>query len=531
MKAVTGAEMRAIDRRATEEYGIPSLLLMEHAALRVAEEAEAMLRASGGRLIRIVAGKGNNGGDGLAAARLLHLRGVAVSVALIADPASLQGDARANLEIVQRMGIPLAAGIRQPAASSEARAPATLPAADGLLTADLILDALLGTGVRGAATGDAAAAIEAMNGAEAPILAVDLPSGLDADTGQTPGPCVRAARTVTFALPKRGLLLYPGRKHAGEIVVGDIGIPRPLLEDPAIRCEAITREVAARRLPARPADGHKGTFGRVFLLAGSPGLTGAATLSSEAALRVGAGLVTLGVPRSLNAILEAKLTEAMTLPLPETESGAHTIDAWDEIAERALSADVVAVGPGVGRHPRTVDLVLRVLRERRGALVVDADGLNAIADAGEGAAWAAPDQVILTPHPGEMARLLGTKTEEVQSNRLATAERAASRFGCTVVLKGAGTIVAAPDGRLWIGPAGIAALATGGTGDVLTGVVAGLLAQGVSPVDAAVAGVFLHTRAGERLAARVGDAGVLAGDLLTELPQVIREIRDYGDRG
>jgi hydroxyethylthiazole kinase-like uncharacterized protein yjeF len=520
VKAVTGAEMRALDRRATDEFGIPSLLLMEHAALRVTEQAEAMLRERGGRRVLVIAGKGNNGGDGLAAARMLAGRGFDLSVLLVADPDALQGDARTNLEMVRRLGISLSRW------------------AHGCLPpADLILDALLGTGVRGAPTGDAAAAIEAMNAAggsgpsAAPILAVDLPSGLNADTGRAPGPCVQAARTVTFALPKRGLLLYPGRRLAGELVVGDIGIPQRLLENESLLCEAITPESAARRLPQRPPDGHKGTFGRAFLLAGSAGMTGAAALSSAAALRVGAGLVTLGVPASLNPILEVKLTEAMTLPLPETETAAHTIDAWEQVTARVAEADAVAVGPGMGRHPRTRALVLRVLAERRRPLVVDADGLNAVADAEGAVAWAAPEQVLLTPHPGEMARLLGTKTYEVESNRLATAEQAARQFGCVVILKGAGTVVAVPDGRSWIGPAGTAALATGGTGDVLTGVLTGLLAQGVAPVDAAIAGVYVHARAGERLAATVGAAGVIAGDLLRELPRVLREMKGFGGEG
>jgi hydroxyethylthiazole kinase-like uncharacterized protein yjeF len=525
MKAVTGAQMREIDRRAEVEYGIPSLLLMENAALRVVEAAEVMLSAAGGRRVAIVAGKGNNGGDGLAAARHLAGRGCEVAVWLIGDPEAVQGDARTNLEIVRRLGLPLSG-----------------PAVDErtVFDADLILDALLGTGVRGAPAGPIAAAIEAINRSPAPVLAVDLPSGLDADTGAVPGPCVRAARTVTFALPKRGLLVYPGRGQAGEIVVADIGIPRRLLEDPALETHAITPADVARILPARPPDGHKGTFGRVFVLAGSPGLTGAATLCSEAALRVGAGLLTLGIPASLNPILEVKLTEAMTLPLPETETHAHTIRAWETIAERVVTSSAVAMGPGMGRHPDTAELVRRVLRERDGPMVIDADGLNALAEPVADRSLLPPGNgsppqrhtsrelgphVVITPHPGEMARLLGTNSQEVQSNRLATAERAARELGCVVVLKGAGSIVAAPDGRLWIGPAGTAALATGGTGDVLTGVIAGLLAQGVAPLDAAIAGVYVHGHAGERLAESVGDAGTLAGDLLPLLPHVIRELK------
>jgi hydroxyethylthiazole kinase-like uncharacterized protein yjeF len=536
MKAVTGAQMREIDRRAQAEYGIPSLLLMESAALRVVEAAEEVLRAAGGRRVAVVAGKGNNGGDGLAAARHLSGRGWQVEVWLVCDPEAVQGDARTNLEIVRRLGISLhAAGSGQ------------LP---DEFDADLIIDALLGTGVRGAAAGLTATAIEAINRSGAPVLAVDLPSGLDADTGAVPGPCVKADRTVTFALPKRGLLVYPGRGQAGEIVVADIGIPRSLLEDPALPTHAITAALVAGILPARPPDGHKGTFGRVFVLAGSPGMTGAATLCSEAALRVGAGLLTLGIPASLNPILEVKLTEAMTIPLPETETHAHSISAWDTIADRVANSQVVAMGPGLGRHPETAKLVWRVLSERAGPLVVDADALNAIADRGSEALDRGTDgsavrdraprearssailgaHVIITPHPGEMARLLGTNPREVQSNRLATAERAARELGCVVVLKGAGSIVAAPDGRLWIGPAGTAALATGGTGDVLTGVIAGLAAQGLSPLDAAIAGVYVHGRAGERLAENVGDAGALAGDLPPLLPHILRDLKERGGR-
>jgi ADP-dependent NAD(P)H-hydrate dehydratase / NAD(P)H-hydrate epimerase len=520
MKAVTGAQMREIDRRAEAEYGIPSLLLMENAALRVVEAAEQMLRAGGGRRVTVVAGKGNNGGDGLAAARHLFGRGWDVTVWLVADPESVQGDARVNLEIVRQVGVPLHSGARRSGVSGDATT-SSLPSA---FEADLIIDALLGTGVRGAPTGGIAEAITAIERSPAPVLAVDLPSGLEADTGAVPGPCVTADRTVTFALPKRGLLVYPGRGRVGEIVVVDIGIPRTLLDDPALETHWITAALATGLLPARPADGHKGTFGRAFVLAGSPGMTGAATLCSEAALRVGAGLVTLGIPASLNPILEVKLTEAMTLPLPETETHAHSVRAWDAIAERVAASDVVAMGPGMGRHLETAELVKRVLRERRGPLVMDADALNALGVVGRLPA-PEPAQVVITPHAGEMARLLGTNPDDVQSNRLATAERAARELGCVVVLKGAGSIVAAPDGRLWIGPAGTAALATGGTGDVLTGVIAGLIAQRLTPLDAAIAGVFIHGRAGERLAETVGDAGTLAGDLLPLLPRVLRELK------
>jgi NAD(P)H-hydrate epimerase len=556
MNVVTGAQMREIDRRTTAEFGIPSLLLMENAALRVVAAAEEMLRAGQGRRVVVVAGKGNNGGDGFAAARHLHTRGWDVVLWLVGDPDAVQGDARVNLEIARRVGVPLWVedGMNTaPSPASESPAmggpamggpalggPATEVAAGtagsppartpgsagrpGLFdgAADLIIDALLGTGVRGAPTGEVATAIEAINQSGAPVLAVDLPSGLDADTGAVAGACIQATRTVTFALPKRGLLVYPGRARVGEIEVAEIGIPRPLLDDPALKAHWITAAQAAVRLPERPADGHKGTFGRVFVLAGSSGLTGAAILASEAALRVGAGLVTLGIPRSLNPILEVKLTEVMTLPLAETGTGALSGEAWETIAERVATCDALAIGPGLGRHPETVSLVRRVLKERQGPLVVDADALNQVAPAGLGVF---PSNAVITPHPAELARLVGTSTAEIQSNRLAAAENAARELGCVVVLKGAGTIAAAPDGHLWIGPAGTAALATGGTGDVLTGVIAGLMAQGLPPLDAAIAGVYVHGRAGEMLADEVGLAGALAGELLPILPRVLQKMR------
>jgi NAD(P)H-hydrate epimerase len=366
-----------------------------------------------------------------------------------------------------------------------------------------------------------------MNGSGIPILAVDVPSGLDADTGRAEGPCVRARQTVTLALPKLGLLLHPGRGLAGDLVVADIGMPRALIAEAEAAVCVTGEEDVRSRLPARPPDAHKGTFGRAFLLGGSVGMTGAAALAAEAALRAGAGLAFLGCPSSLNAILEAKLTEVITVPLPETESGGISDSGSDVVRAQIGASQAVAIGPGLGRHPRTAALVRQILKECAAPIVVDADALNVVAPAGPGTF---PPRAVLTPHPGEMARLLGTNTGTVQSNRVATAARAAREWECVVLLKGTPTVIAAPSGEVWLNPTGSSGMATGGTGDVLTGLTAGLLAQGLSPLAAALCAAYVHGRAGERAAGRLGEAGMLAGDVLTAVPHIFRQITDGRDR-
>jgi hydroxyethylthiazole kinase-like uncharacterized protein yjeF len=298
-------------------------------------------------------------------------------------------------------------------------------------------------------------------------------------------------------------------------------MPRPLLEDPALKTVMLDSSAIQALLPDRPADANKGSFGRVLLIAGSEGMTGAATLATEAAGRVGAGLVFVAAPRSLMPILEVKLTEQLKIGVPETDTHAHTIHAWDALSDRLAASTALAIGPGLGRHPDTVALVRRVLKESGRPLVVDADALNAVAPAGP---ETFPADAVITPHPGEMARLLATDTPSVQADRLGAAKAAAQRFGCVVVLKGAGTVIAVPDGHAWINPTGSAGMATGGTGDVLTGAIVGFLAQGLAPVEAARVAVFVHGLAGDLAAREIGDAGALAGDLLPRLPAAIRQV-------
>lgn len=506
MRACTAGQMRAMDERAVRECGLPSLLLMENAGRAVAERAAAMLAESSrpNPSVRIYCGRGNNGGDGFVAARHLLSRGIRAECVVAGDVSRIQGDARTNLTLLENQRQPVLSYLSGPSPR-----------------ADLIIDALLGTGFQGEPHGPTAEAIDTINRAETPVLSVDLPSGLDADTGHPVGKCVQATETVTFALPKLGLLVYPGRLLAGRLTVARICLPHGVVEEGAPGVEWITAERASALWPIREFSAHKGDAGRLFVLAGSVGLTGAATLTCEAALRCGAGLVTLGIPASLNDILEVKLTEAMTLPLPETPSRAHSPEAAETAREWVRRSDGFAAGPGFGRDPLSGELLRTLLADCPVPCVVDADGLNLLAPADE---KTFPARCVITPHPGEMARLLGTEVAAIESNRVEAARNAAARLGCVVVLKGPATLVAAPDGRLGVNSSGSAALATGGTGDLLTGVIAAGLARGLDPYEAAVRAVFLHGVAGEVAGERFGAPGAVAGDVMNALPEALRRL-------
>jgi len=507
MKLCTASQMQEVDRRAAAEFGMPSLLLMENAGAAVARRVWERLQHPGGCWgpVLFACGPGNNGGDGFVAARRLANRGVPVSCFLVGSRERVAGDALVNLELLERLGISLPAW-----------EPGVLPAQP-----QLVVDALLGTGFRGALREPTAAAAAWMRKCGAPVVAIDVPSGVDADTGAAADLAIQAVETITFGLPKLGLVQEPGRSHVGRLVVADISLPRPLLENPAF-AEWITAREAAPWWPERPAAAHKGSAGRVLLLAGSPGLTGAAALAGEAALRAGAGLVTVGVPASLNPILEVKLTEAMTLPLPETPGGGLSLAGLAAVQEQLPRLHALAVGPGLGRDPETGKLLRALLDLWAGPVVVDADGLNLLAPARPGAF---PSGAVLTPHPGELARLLGTAAAEVESNRIETVRAAAREFGCVVVLKGPGTCIAGPDGRLSVNGSGGPALATGGAGDVLTGIVAAALARGLPPYEAARAGVFLHGLLGDLAGESMGAPGAVAGDLVRLTPAALQCLR------
>jgi NAD(P)H-hydrate epimerase len=365
--------------------------------------------------------------------------------------------------------------------------------------------------------------VEVLNGSGKPIVAVDIPSGLEADTGKANGPCIRATHTVTFALPKLGLILEPGADYAGELHVADISIPTVLIEKEAPQRYLITADMVKEWLPPRPSAAHKGDFGRVMVVAGSRGMTGAACLVGEAALRAGAGLVTVAVPESLHDIMESKLTEVMTVPLPDTGKGSLSRDARQKILSLLENANVLAIGPGLSTVPEVVTMLRELLPSVRIPCVIDADGLNALAGEVD-VLRKIQAPVVITPHPGEMARLMGVTIREIQEDRLSVAGKAATTWNEVSLLKGARTVVAAPNGAIYINPTGNPGMATGGSGDVLTGVVAALIAQGLGPAQAASAGAYIHGLAGDIGAGIKGMIGLTAGDILLNLPAAIMNI-------
>ncbi|MDJ0789164.1 MAG: NAD(P)H-hydrate dehydratase [Myxococcota bacterium] len=502
---LVGAEaMRGLDRHSIEKLGIDGELLMESAG-RAVVRAVLEERAPGGSVL-VVCGIGNNGGDGFVVARHLHQLGVPVRIELVGDAKRLQGDAAANWARCQALDVPLA------------------PARPRVESGDVIVDALFGTGLTRNVEGPARQAIQRI--AKAPsgvrVVAVDLPSGIDADTGAILGTAVDADVTVTIGLPKLGLALEPGRGQAGRIRVARIGIDD---EAPGITAPArlLTRAGVGAALPLRPAHGHKGTFGHVLVLAGSVGKTGAAALAARGAARTGGGLVTVGCPASLNPILEAKLTEPMTVPLPETAGQTLAASGRDEILELAAARDAVVLGPGIGRDPEVLALVRELVAAISKPLVLDADGLMAFAsEPGVLAQRDAP--TIVTPHPGEASSLLGPSAAEINANRPAAARDLANRTGSVVVLKGAATVIADIE-QLCINPTGGPVLGAGGSGDVLAGVLASLLGQGAEPFEAAALGVFAHGLAADRLAAERGDAGLLASEIADALPETLAHLR------
>lgn len=515
MRVVTGSEMREFDRVTIEEIGIPGTVLMEQAGRGAAEEIACWLKARNTgsyNSVLIFAGKGNNGGDGFVIHRWLTHWGYRCTTVLLAPRETIKGDARINLEILFR----LQADVRE-ILDGEALW-ALVP---DLGRYDLLVDAILGTGLAGNVEGLSRAAIELVNEANLPVVAVDIPSGLDAIRGVPLGVAVQADFTVTFALPKLGLLLDAGHKHTGKIKVIDIGIPDQVSSRAGIQRYWMNHHLCSQMLPVRPADGHKGTFGRVFLLAGSTGLTGAAALAGEAILRSGAGLVTLGIPASLNGIMEVKLTEVMTLPLEE-EEGHLSRRAIPQILEAAAKADVVAVGPGLGQNRDLVEIMEALLSLKETPLVIDADGLNNLKPVlhllKERQAI-----TVLTPHPGEMANLVDKSVPEVLTDRSELADSFAREHEVILVLKGSPTLTAMPDGRMYINSTGNEGMGTGGSGDVLTGLVSGLLAQRNEDTTVPAA-VYVHGLAGDQIASLSNHRSMIAGDLLQGLAPAFSEL-------
>jgi hydroxyethylthiazole kinase-like uncharacterized protein yjeF len=516
LSVTNAAQMREMDRRTMEEFGVPSIVLMENAALRVVEIIAERYGPLHGKRIAVVCGKGNNGGDGLAIARHLATRyGADISVWLAADPSVLTGDAAANYRMAKAFGLQF--GLSDVPRPGEG-------------AADLIVDALLGTGIRGGVTGELAMYVNGINDAGCPVISVDVPSGLDADTGKVEGACVKAAITVTFALPKFGLLVYPGAEYVGELIVADLGMPREVMQTSGSQVFQTQAADVARWLPARVngRDSNKGQFGHVTVFAGSTGFVGAPTLAADAAARTGAGLVTLAVPEGLqNAVMVRVSPVVMTKGLPQTSAGTFAREAVEAALQIAIKGTAAALGPGLGgpENEDTRAFVREFVVRCPVPLVIDADALNCLSlelDHGISILQARSAATVLTPHPGEMGRLLGTDTKTVQAERRAAVEQAAHDYGCIVLLKGVRTLIAAPDGRLAINTTSNPGMATGGAGDTLTGIIGALLAGKLKDWEAATAGAYLHGLAGDlRAAAQGGPAGLIATDIIDCLPTAI----------
>ncbi|MFC1941286.1 NAD(P)H-hydrate dehydratase [Chloroflexota bacterium] len=517
MKIVTADQMRQIDQDCAK-IGLPTSVLMENAGKAVAEEVRRILGAIDKQHILVMIGTGNNGGDGLVAARYLHDWGAEVSLYLFG-----QRPARdTNLKLVRERGITCV----------EAAQDENLDRLDDLLSsATAVIDAIFGTGKSRPISDTFVLALDRVSKAKEGqpslhIIALDLPSGLNADSGAADPACLYADNTITLGFPKPCLFNPPGAERAGKITIADIGIPSYLVEE--ITTELITDDWARSVLPKRPLGANKGSFGKVLVVAGSINYIGAAYLACSGAIRVGAGLVTLATAASLQSILASKLTEVTYLPLPESVAGIISSEATRLIHQELDNYDVLLLGCGLGQSKPAIRLIkstLFRLKTEPPPLVLDADALNTLAKIPNWWQQLAGD-AILTPHPGEMARLAGVSIDEVQSDRVGMAKKMAQEWHKTIVLKGAYTVVATPDGQSRISLAANPGLASAGTGDVLTGVIAGLVAQGLSLFDAATCGVYLHGQAGEVVKERLGDAGMIATDLLPALPLVIKQLKE-----
>jgi NAD(P)H-hydrate epimerase len=504
---VNGSQMASIDRRAIRDR-ILSTELMESAGQGISRVAQGQLNGFNNRHIAILCGKGNNGGDGFVVARLAAEQGAFVQVFLFASPRELKGDARINLGRIAHLSI--ASIVSENALQS---------VQEGLSRADLAIDGLLGTGINRPIEGLIARAIGLLKHATCPIIAIDVPSGLDSDTGS--GDCATATHTVTFACPRVGHFFYPGRKSCGRLHLVDIGIPSSAVR--AENCSIFLTDAkwASRALPHREPTAHKGDCGHVYILAGSLGMTGAAALCATSAARSGAGLVTLGIPTSLNDILECKVTEVMTRPYPEVRKArCFALNARGQIASDFSRADAIAIGPGLGTHRETVELVRRLINDFDCPAVIDADALNALVGH-QHIIQDCRNPLVLTPHPGEFSRLSGQSTVDVVWDPIESVKRLAKSLGHIIVLKGAPSLVADPMGRVYVNPTGNAGMATGGTGDVLTGLIASLIGQGLSPLQAARLGVYVHGLSGDLVSKQKGQFGLIAGDLVLALPDAL----------
>jgi ADP-dependent NAD(P)H-hydrate dehydratase / NAD(P)H-hydrate epimerase len=513
MRVFNSAQMREADRRAIDDIGIPSLVLMENAGRQAVAAMEAIYSDLSDRQVAVLCGRGNNGGDGFVVARTLIQRNVDVSVFLMGRVSEVRGDARVNLEILGRLGHTVVE-----VADSQAWELHFSEVSD----CNLIVDAIFGTGLNAPVSGFIESVITDVNTSGIPVVAIDLPSGLSADSPEPIGPSIEASVTITLAAPKLPLVLPPGETRAGDIVIADIGIPDEVIEAVSgPHVDLLTRASMRPLVPPRTPDSHKGDFGRVLIVAGSRGKTGAAHLSAIGALRSGAGLVTVATPESCQAVVAAMAPEYMTEALPETADGIDP-KAVEQVIE--IARDVIALGPGLGQAPGTHEFIRQLVDRATMPLVIDADGLNAFAGDPEKLGGREGRDVIITPHPGEMARLVGMSNDEVQSSRLEIARNFATVHHVFVVLKGHRTLIATPDGKVFINPTGNPGMATGGTGDVLTGMIAAWLAQLLDAEAACKLAVYLHGMAGDLAEADEGEVAMTSADVAAHLGDAVMEL-------
>ncbi len=513
MKVATAEQMQELDRKTIEVYRIPGIVLMENAGRGAADLIAATFPDLQNKKVAVVAGKGNNGGDGFVIARYFLNRGISAKVYLLTDPKALRGDAETNFHTFQLMK-----GEVIPIPSSKDYQKVR----KDLERFDILIDGIFGTGLDAEVRGYYREVIDHLNTLQKPIVAIDIPSGLDANTGKPLGAAIRATLTITFGLPKVGHLIAPGVAYVGELKVLDIGIPRKLVEEEKIQTTLLENDKIQKLLSVpRRLDTHKGDYGHLLVLAGSVGKTGAAAMACQAALRMGAGLVTLAIPKSLNPIMEMKLTEVMTEPLPETPKQTLSLRGLNAILRLCENKKAVIIGPGIGTEKETQSLVLKLLRTLELPVILDADGLTALATQPKFLP-ASNHSLILTPHPGEMARLLQSTPKEVQDNRIATSRDFAQSRQVHLILKGYRTLVATPKGEVFINSTGNPGMASGGTGDILTGMLGGLLSQGFDLLASLQAAVYLHGLAGDVVARERGEKSLIATDLIEKLPSLLQ---------
>ncbi|MBT3177075.1 MAG: NAD(P)H-hydrate dehydratase [Desulfobacula sp.] len=516
MFLVTANQMQEMDRETIESFGIPGLVLMENAGRGAFDMLIRKFKDNKINKVAVFAGRGNNGGDGFVIARYLMEKGIIVTIFLLSSKEKVAGDAKINMALAQKLcdrsqtcfiiEIPDGDAFQEQKAS--------------ILLHDLFIDAIFGTGLNSDVRGFFKDAIELINSSTRPVFSVDIPSGLHSDTGQPLGIAVKADATATFAFAKAGHILYPGNRYAGDLEVIDIGIPDFIAQEKAINLFLIEKKKIAACFGTRKFQSHKGSYGHLLVIAGSTGKTGAASLCTNAAMRCGTGLVTLGIAKSLNQSIEPQVIEPMTHPLPETGKGFLSDNCFEEIMGLLKNRQALALGPGIGTREATKKLVLSLIEKSNVPIVIDADAINCISQ-NTNVLKKKKAPAILTPHPGEMARLCNLSTRDIQENRLKIASQFAKDHDVILVLKGAQTIICLTDGRSYICPTGNPGMASGGMGDVLTGMIAGFCAQGFSPENASLAGVYIHGMCADRLADDVGGFGFVARDMIPMIPKTI----------